>query len=122
MTVRELKTGKNRRVRLPVELLDRLTANAGKIFVFEGRTDYRKARTRQAVWKDIKRAARAFRVRGTLNLAPHSARKIYAVGQYKRTGSIKRVQELLQHTDEAVTMLYALADELTARRLGAKKQ
>lgn len=114
MNVREAKTGKNRRFRLPTALLDKLIAIHGKIYVFEGRTDYRKARTRQAVYKDIKRAARLFRL--TLQISPHSARKIYAVGEYQRTGSLKRVQELLNHSDEAVTMLYALADQLTDRR------
>lgn len=115
MTVRELKTGKTRRIRLPSELLDRLVAQAGKIYVFEGRENYRKPRTRQAVYKDLERAARLFRVRGT-HISPHSARKIYAVTEYRRTGSLQRVKELLNHSDEAVTMLYAMADEMTERR------
>lgn len=115
MTVRELKTGKTRRIHLPRELLDRLIAQAGKIYVFEGRENYRKPRTRQAVYKDLARAARLFRVRGT-HISPHSARKIYAVTEYRRTGSLQRVKELLNHSDEAVTMLYAMADELTERR------
>lgn len=117
MTIRELKTGKSRRIRLPRQLLDRLVAGAGKIYAFEGRCDYRKHRTRQAVYKDIKRAAKLFRLPKNLQISPHSARKIYAVGEYKRTGSIKRVQELLNHTDEAVTMLYAMADVLSARKV-----
>lgn len=114
MTVREAKTGKNRRFRLPKALVDRLFAIHGKIYVFEGRLDYRAHRTRQAVYKDIKRAAKLFRL--SLQISPHSARKIYAVSEYQRTGSLKRVQELLNHTDEAVTMLYALADQLTERK------
>ncbi|MGX8702543.1 tyrosine-type recombinase/integrase [Caproiciproducens sp.] len=119
-TVRELKTGKTRRVTLPHELLDRLIAQSGKIFVFEGRENYRKPRTRQAVYKDLTRAAKLFRIRGT-HISPHSARKIYAVGEYRRTGSLQRVKELLNHSDEAVTMLYAMADELTQRREKRKK-
>ncbi|MGX8711898.1 MAG: tyrosine-type recombinase/integrase [bacterium] len=118
-TVRELKTGKTRRVTLPRDLLDRLIAQSGKIFVFEGRENYRKPRTRQAVYKDLTRAAKLFRIRGT-HISPHSARKIYAVGEYRRTGSLQRVKELLNHSDEAVTMLYAMADELSARRAGKK--
>jgi integrase len=119
-TVRELKTGKNRRVRIPPRLLDRLIAGAGKIWVFEGRTDYRKHRTRQAVFKDLQRTAKMFRVK--VHVSPHSARKIYAVGEYRRTGSLQRVRELLNHEDEAVTMLYAMADQLTERRQGTKKR
>lgn len=118
-TVREMKTGKTKRVRLPRGLLDRLIAQSGKIFVFEGRENYRKPRTRQAVFKDLKRAAKLFRLHGC-HISPHSARKIYAVGEYKRTGSLQRVRELLNHTDEAVTMLYAMADELTRRKSGKK--
>lgn len=114
-TVRERKTGKTKRVRLPHALLDRLIAQSGRIFVFEGRENYRKPRTRQAVFKDLARAARLFRLHGA-HISPHSARKIYAVTEYRRTGSLERVRELLNHTDEAVTVLYAMADEMTARR------
>lgn len=114
-TVRELKTGKSRRVSLPERLLDRLIAQSGKIYVFEGRENYRKPRTRQAVFKDLSRAAKLFRIRGT-HISPHTARKIYAVSEYRRTCSLKRVQDLLNHEDEAVTMLYAFADQLTDRR------
>lgn len=115
-SVREQKTGKRKQVKLNSELLDALLSIAGKVYVFEGRTDYRRHRTRQAVYKDIKRAAAAFRVK-RLQLSPHSARKIYAVTQYHRTGSLAKVQQLLNHSDEAVTMLYALADEVSARKL-----
>lgn len=114
LTVRELKTGKTRRVRIPGQLLDRLIGIAGKIWVFEGRLDYRKHRTRQAVFKDLQRAAKLFRVRA--HVSPHSARKIYAVTEYRRTGSLQRVRELLNHDSEAVTVLYAMADQLTERR------
>lgn len=120
MTVRELKTGKTRRIRLPVELLQRCLAQAGKVWVFEGRQDWRRHRSRQAVYKDLKRAARLFRLPAGLQVSPHTARKVYAVAAYQHSGSLKRVQQLLQHESEAVTMLYAMADELTARRMGGK--
>lgn len=114
LTVRELKTGKARRITLPFELYDRAVRLAGRAFVFEHRLDWRKPRTRQAVFKDLKRAAALFRCR--VNLAPHSARKVYAVEAYHRCGDLKRIQRLLNHDSEAVTLLYALADELTKRR------
>ena len=38
-----------------------------------------------------------------------------------RAEVVHRVQQLLQHSDEAVTMLYAMADALTARRMGKQK-
>lgn len=117
-TITEQKTGKKRTVRLGKTMLDELLKQAGKIYVFENRLDYRKHRTRQAVWKDIKRAARAFRVPNDLNVSCHSARKIYAVGQFKRTCDLSKVKELLNHSDESVTWIYAMADVLTQRRIG----
>lgn len=51
------------------------------------------------------------------NLGPHSARKIFAVDLYHRTGDLEAVRKALNHTDQAVTMLYALADQLTSRHL-----
>ena len=113
-TVTEMKTLKKRNIRLPVWLRDQLLDQAGRIFVFEHRTDPRKPRTRQAVYKDIKRAAKAFRCR--VNISPHSARKAYAVNEFRKDMDLRRVQRLLNHSDEAVTMVYALADELTERK------
>jgi len=116
-TVRQAKTGKNRRIQLPLELYNRALALAGRCYVFEHRLDWRKHRTRQAVWADLKRIARMYRCKA--NVAPHSARKVFAVDQYRK-GGLKRTQELLGHSQEAVTVLYAMADELTARKLGQR--
>lgn len=113
-TITEEKTLKRRTVRLPDKLRDELLAIAGKIYVFENRLSARKHRTRQAVYKDIKRAAKAFRVK--INLSCHTARKIYAVNEYKKDFSVSRVKKLLNHSSEAVTMIYAIADELTERK------
>lgn len=118
--ITEEKTLKHRTIRLPSQLRDELLSISGKIYVFEHRTDPRKHRTRQAVYKDIRRAAIAFRV--PEHITPHSARKIYAVNEYRRDTNIKRVKELLNHSDEAVTLIYALADELTARDLKRKRR
>lgn len=117
-TVKEQKTGRLRRVYLPVRLCEDILRQAGRIWAFEGRSDPRKHRTRDAVYKDLRRVATLYRVDGkklTEHISPHSARKVYAVEAYQRTGSLKRVQELLGHSDEAVTQLYALADVLTER-------
>lgn len=117
MTVTERKTGHKRHVRIPADLLDDLLSIAGKIYVFEGRTDYRKPRTRQAVYKDIKRACKALRLSATLQVSPHTARKIYAVNKYKRTCKLDAIKEILGHSGEAVALVYAMADELTRRKL-----
>lgn len=114
VTVCERKTGKGRRVTLPRPLYDRLLRQSGRLYVFSHRSDWRRPRTRQAVWKDLKRASRLFRCR--VNLAPHSVRKVWAVCEYRKDGSLGRVRKLLNHSSYAVTALYAMADELTARK------
>lgn len=113
-TLREQKTGKTRRVRLPAELQREILANCGTIYAFENRLNGRKPRTRQAVFKDLKRASVLFRV--GKNISPHSLRKIYAVTEFGKDHNLKRVQKLLNHSDEAVTMIYALADQVAKRR------
>ena len=104
--VTEQKTGKRRQVGLPRPLLEDLKSGAGKEWVFPGRS--RGHRTRQAVWKDVKRAAAAMRL--PQNIAPHSARKVYAVELLSRYGDIEKVRRALNHDSEIVTLIYAMAD------------
>lgn len=119
MTVRELKTGKTRRIFLSDELLMRAHQQAGRVWVFEHRLDWRKHRTRQAVYKDLQRVAKVFKVQlDGAHVGTHTARKIFAVDRYHKTGSMEAVRKLLNHEHEAVTMVYAMADQLTQRRLG----
>lgn len=119
---KEQKSGKSRRIRMSKSFADQLLSlgDLSSRFVFPSRLDTLKHRSRQAVYKDIRRAAKAFRL--PQHVSPHSARKLYAVNAYKRTGNMKQVQHLLNHSSEAVTMLYALADQITARELEKKKK
>ena len=110
--ITEAKTGKRRRVNLPGQLLVDLREQAGEEWVFPGAKPG-KHRTRQAVWKDLKRAAKALRI--DRNLTPHSARKAYAVRLMEKYGEIDRVRRALNHDNEAVTVIYALADRLPER-------
>lgn len=113
-TIRESKTGKTRRISLPRGLLDELRQVSGEYWVFESRTDPRKHRTRQAVYKDIKRAAAVFQRTGAVRrgqVSTHTARKIAAVDARQR-GGMAAAQKLLNHSDPAITALYALADQL----------
>ena len=110
--ITEQKTGKRRQVGLPDPLLSDLKETTGQLWVFPG-SDPRKHRTRQAVWKDVKRAAAALRL--TQNAAPHSARKVYAVELLRKYGDIDRVRRALNHGGLEVTLIYAMADkQLTA--------
>jgi integrase len=118
-TLREEKTGKTRTIRLPTELYKRALNCCGQHYVFEGRLNGRTHRTRQAVFKDLKKASRNFGLK--YNLAPHSLRKVFAVEEFLKSGSLKKVQKLLNHDSEAVTILYAMADELTKRKKFKKR-
>lgn len=120
ITVRESKTDKNRRVYLPLELRRRLLACSGPVFVFPGRKSQYQHRTRQAVAKDLLRARKLLRVPKAMCVSAHSARKMYAVDLANRRGP-EAAQRALLHTDPAVTMIYAMAAELTARKMGGKR-
>lgn len=117
-TITERKTGKHRRVYIPARLRELLLRGCGRYWVFEGRLDPKKHRTRQAVYKDLRRAARLYRVDGQPiqpHISPHSTRKMYAVHDLQRHGGdLRAVQHDMLHSDPAVTALYAYADRLTA--------
>ena len=108
----EEKTGERSSKRVSRELLNRMREQAGRIYVFEGRDDYRKHRTRQAVFYDIKRVALRFGIK--LNLAPHSLRKNYAVWCYDEYG-IERAQRELNHDNIECTLFYVLSREMQSR-------
>ena len=108
--ITESKTGKRRRVNLPRALLGELRGQSGGMWVFPSRCDPMKHRSRQAVWSDVKRAAKAFRL--PQNVAPHSFRKVYAVRLLDEYGDIERVRRALNHGSINVTVIYALADRL----------
>lgn len=115
----EGKTGKRRRLGIPADLLEELEGIAGRKYVFEGRCDWNKHRTRQAVWTDIHRAAKAMRMDRTVGT--HSARKVYAVNLLKKYGDIKKVQRNLNHSSASITAVYAMADQLLERREEQRK-
>lgn len=122
--ITEQKTGKRRQIGIPEPLLSDLRENSDETWVFPGEK-FGKHLTRQAVWKDVKRAARACRL--TQNVAPHSARKVYAVELLRKYGDIERVRRALVHSSLEVTMIYAMADarldaRFRRRRSGAGRK
>lgn len=122
---REKKTKKLRTVSIDPDFRDKLLKRPRpeSPWLFPGRNP-EKHRTRQAVFKDLQRAAKLFRLNGKrikAHVSPHTARKIYAVNLYheKEKGGLLRPLEAvkadLNHENLAVTMLYALADQLSQR-------
>ena len=113
VTITEQKTGKRSTRILPRDLCDRLIEQSGRLYVFEGRDDYRKHRTRQAVYMDLKAVAKKFKL--NINLSPHSLRKNYAVYLRHNGYSLEDIQKKLNHFSIGTTMLYAMADEMTLK-------
>lgn len=118
MTVLEQKTGKSRKIYLKKGLYEQLLRQAGEVYVFPHRYDGKRHRTRQTVYKDVIRAAKAFRLES--HVSPHSLRKMYAVEEFHRTGDAKAVQKALNHSDVSISALYFLADQLTKRKNQSK--
>lgn len=116
----EGKTGKRRRYGLPSDLLEEIKAQAGPEWAFPGQGGRGGHKTRQAVWKDVKRASWAFRL--PQNVGPHSARKVYAVRLMQRYGEIDKVRRALNHESESVTAIYAMADILLERKMAARER
>lgn len=119
--ITESKTGKRRRVNLPGELVEAIKAQAGPEWAFPSARNPAKHRTRQTIWADVKRAAKAFRM--PQNVGVHSLRKRYAVEQLERSkGNYARVQKLLNHADMATTMIYAMSYQLYLAKYGERKR
>ena len=107
MYVLEHKTGKRKRIYIPLKLFERIQKQCGGVYVFPHAYNPEKHRTRQAVYKDIKRAARALRL--DANIAPHSMRKCYAVEIYRKSG-LEATRRALNHSDSSVTLIYILSE------------
>lgn len=106
------KTNKNFVGKIPMQLLRVImNCNADSEWLFPSPDSRRrgKPRTRQAVWHDIKKAAKTCAV--NRNVTPHSARKVYAVDKFRQSG-LEEAQRALQHDNLETTLIYAFADIL----------
>lgn len=90
------------------KIMDKRRLDHGEyIFAANGRSGHI---SRQTVWNWIKDAAK----RGGIDpagISPHSYRKIFAVNRMHKDG-IEAVQRALQHSNKAVTRVYAYADTI----------
>lgn len=103
--VTESKTGKRKQIGLPAPLIAAIRAQAGDVWAFPGRNPA-KARTRQAVWADVKRAAALYRIPG--NIGAHSFRKAYAADIMAAYGDLEKVRRMMNHSSPICTMLYLM--------------
>lgn len=104
------KTGKSGKVKLSRELVKELRGSGllptnQEGWVFVGR-DGKSHRTRQAVYKDVKKAVE--KVGKSLEgkqISPHTARKVHAY-EIMRDKGITAAQKALQHSSMLTTMIY----------------
>lgn len=105
------KTGKAGVKTLSKGLATALWRVSGNDWIFEGRGKTKTGhRTRQTVYRDLKKVCKRLGIEG--QISPHSARKSYAVTDFREHG-LDHVKKELQHDRESVTLLYALSDVLT---------
>lgn len=111
--VTESKTKKRKQIGLPGPLLAAIQRQAGKEWAFPGRKP-ENHRTRQAVWKDVKRAAKAYRL--PQNVGTHSFRKTYAGDLMDEYGDIEKVQKMMNHSSPVCTLIYLMGLESLSRK------
>lgn len=105
------KTGKAGVKTLSKSLANALRRISGADWIFEGRGKSKTGhRTRQTVYLDLKKVCKRLGVDG--QISPHSARKSFAVADFREHG-LDHVKKELQHDQDSVTMLYALSDLLS---------
>jgi len=108
LSYRAEKTDKRGKKALSAALAKELRKNAcGSKWCFPSPKNPENHRSRQAVWKDVKKAAGELGL--ALHISPHSARKTYAVNTLHEFG-IDRVQDELQHSSRSTTAVYAYSD------------
>lgn len=123
--VTEQKTQKRRRIYLGAQLRKELHGiyRSSCPYVWAHRTRRDAHRTREAVYKDLCRAADLLRLKGCVT--PHSARKTYTVRYMDAGHTLLQAMRLLKHSSPSVTAVYAFADmqlEREKRRYGKRKR
>lgn len=117
--ITEGKTGKRKLIGLPEDLrlaiYEHNREAGGGPWCFPG-VNPEKHRTRQAVWKDVKRATEYYRIRA--NAGPHSFRKVYACDLMEMYGDLEKVQRALNHDNLAVTLIYTTAAQMLEGKKG----
>lgn len=107
-TIHEQKTGKSKRLYIPVKVRKKLVEFANKskneyIFYSDSKSGHI---SRQAVFKAIKKASQKADIKG--NIGTHTMRKNYAYKIYKRRNNLQMVQSRLNHERLQDSLLYLL--------------
>lgn len=105
--IKEKKTGKMiRRLINPTlrrELNKYIDGKNGRVVLFPSRNGVNKPLTRSGAYKMLRRAAAEV---GIDEIGTHTMRKTFGYHMYLKDGKLGRLQMLLNHSSEAVTMRY----------------
>lgn len=101
------KTKKEGKCTISTELFNDIMRHTDGTWVFPSDKSKTGHLTRQSVWKALKLASRRADI--ARNVAPHSARKIFAVQDMRKNG-FAQAQKDLQHSRFDTTLLYCLSD------------
>lgn len=109
------KTGKIGKIKINDDILQRLGIKncAAEQYIFPSPVIPGEHITRQAVWKNIKRACKRSGVDGD-GISPHSCRKVFAVDTYDREG-LGATMAKLQHDSPSTTFLYTFDENPFSR-------
>ena len=108
-TIKEMKTGKSKRIYIPrklrQELIEYHARNSHNEYIFYSESKSGHI-SRQAVWKAFKRASESLKLKD--NIAPHSTRKSYACKLLKKGKNYTYIKDKLNHNNVTDTLLYVL--------------
>lgn len=107
------KTGKIACRNIPTHIKKLLIKNSGNGWLFPSPKNKVSHKTRQAVWKDVRKACEKAGI--FQHVTPHSSRKTFAVNLMREHG-VTSVQKALQHDNVETTMLYAFSDLMSGKR------
>jgi integrase len=102
------KTGKEGIIRVSGELLALIPDRKSDAYVFRSKVDPQKHIHRTTVFKAIKKACKQCGIDAD-GIACHSARKAFAVRDFRENGLGKTMHDL-QHSSAATTLFYSLSD------------
>lgn len=110
-TIKEQKTGKSKRIYIPVSLRKELKqfSSYNKKYIFESKSTSGHI-TRQAVHKHFKKIAAE--IKADENIGTHSMRKRYALRLYDKGKSFKYIQGKLNHKNLSDSLLYLIKENL----------
>lgn len=111
-TVREIKTGKRKRIYIPAKtrrkLIEKCVGKKDTEYIFTNNSTG-KPYTRQAVWKAFKAAE--MKTGNGISVGTHSMRKAYAQKLMRKGKSYKEIQAKLNHEQLGDTLRYLISIE-----------